>query len=345
MDTRLQKREHGPSPASGPASMHAMRIAIIAASAADHQHLARLLGEAMPMVVLRQYSRPEDLLRGLSQERFDCLLVDFRLAGRDGLSLLTEIRRNPLWRKLPAFLLSTTNDPKLNERARQHGAAGCLMRAQLGRDQLRRALESVTAPTPARTAPSRPAPSAAPATTPGTDGLTGLRDQQSFEQAMAEQCRERESFALYVFSADRFQTINNRFGRNGGDVVLRELGRRLRQDGPEGVALFRLRGREFAALWPGHHSALAIRRVARDISARFDSPMTIHQGANYMTHCNLGIARAPEDGWQPAELVAAAMQAMQVAEARGKGARFARGDHHPTPQPGQATSLSTNLVR
>ncbi len=326
--------------------MHALRIAIIAASAADHQHLARLLRDAMPMAVLRQYSRPEDLLRGLAQDRFDCLLVDFRLAGRDGLSLLTEIRRNPLWRKLPAFLLTTANDPKLDERARQHGAVGCLMRAQLGRDQLRRAIEAATprSPGPAAVHGREAAPGQPPA--PHLDPLTGLRHQAAFEQTLHGLCRERDAFALYVFSAEHFQRINDRFGRSGGDVVLRQLARRLDLEPLDGVSLFRLRGREFAALWPGQHGALAIRRVARLISACFDAPMTIHRGANFMTRCHLGIARAPEDGWQAAELLAAALQAMQAAEARGRGTRFVRSvSPGPAPRADQATSLSTNLVR
>ena len=62
-----------------------------------------------------------------------------------------------------------------------------------------------------------------------TDALTGLANRRMFEiqgqQAFAHARRHSEMLAVIVFDIDHFKLINDQYGHEGGDVVLRTLGK------------------------------------------------------------------------------------------------------------------------
>jgi len=73
-----------------------------------------------------------------------------------------------------------------------------------------------------------------------TDGLTGLLNRSAIVaegRAALERCLERgQQFALMIFDLDHFKQINDRWGHDAGDAVLRHVTQRLRD----------------AIQWPGH---------------------------------------------------------------------------------------------
>ena len=87
-----------------------------------------------------------------------------------------------------------------------------------------------------------------------TDGLTGLRTRRFLEHRLRlELARSRRSgvpLGLFLVDVDHFKLVNDRHGHPAGDVVLVEIGRRLRRAGGAGV-LARFGGEEFALLVPG----------------------------------------------------------------------------------------------
>jgi diguanylate cyclase (GGDEF)-like protein len=95
----------------------------------------------------------------------------------------------------------------------------------------------------------------------GIDGLTGLSNRSAFCRAFEELLAAadgRSGLSLMLLDLDMFKEINDTYGHHAGDVVLTEVGRRLRYVcGPEPV-IGRLGGDEFAVLVQGASSTADI---------------------------------------------------------------------------------------
>jgi diguanylate cyclase (GGDEF)-like protein len=89
-----------------------------------------------------------------------------------------------------------------------------------------------------------------------TDGLTGLLNRSAIVaegRAALERCLERgQSFALMIFDLDHFKQINDRWGHDAGDTVLRHVTQRLRETIQwQGYLASRYGGEEFVVALPG----------------------------------------------------------------------------------------------
>ena len=60
-----------------------------------------------------------------------------------------------------------------------------------------------------------------------TDELTGLLNRREGETRFGARIRKAESFCLLVFDLDRFKAINDKWGHNAGDNVLRSFAKKL----------------------------------------------------------------------------------------------------------------------
>nr|WP_203934913.1 diguanylate cyclase [Virgisporangium ochraceum] len=92
-----------------------------------------------------------------------------------------------------------------------------------------------------------------------TDMLTGLHSRRYFEDASSAQARRRNHTAVLLLDIDHFKRVNDTYGHDGGDLVLREVGQRL----PEPYAGGRagsIRGRGVRRPPAEHH----VRRGAGD---------------------------------------------------------------------------------
>lgn len=112
-----------------------------------------------------------------------------------------------------------------------------------------------------------------------TDQLTGLLNRRAFEQRAAEEIsrsqRAGSSIAIAIFDIDQFKVVNDTYGHPTGDVVLREVARRLDAARRHQDIVGRWGGEEFIALFPEATVAdarLAAERLMLSVSAR---PVTV----------------------------------------------------------------------
>ena len=137
------------------------------------------------------------------------------------------------------------------------------------------------------------------------DALTGLSNRRAFDQALAA-CLARPSQAipaadgrgpwLLVSDVDRFGPINEAYGRDFGDRVLKAVADAMRLLVPAGATLARLGGEAFALLVPeldaGGALALAQELRAHIGTARIRRP---DQGESERVTLSVGVAAARPD--------------------------------------------------
>ena len=89
-----------------------------------------------------------------------------------------------------------------------------------------------------------------------TDELTGLSNRRRFQEALAPRSSARSASAracgLVMLDIDDFKQVNDTYGHQQGDVVLREVARVLRESSREIDEPARYGGEELAVVLPGH---------------------------------------------------------------------------------------------
>ncbi len=79
-----------------------------------------------------------------------------------------------------------------------------------------------------------------------TDGLTGLYNRKGYERVLEE--IDPKTSTLLLFDADKFKHINDNFGHEAGDEVLRKIARALQENFRREDYICRIGGDEFAVL-------------------------------------------------------------------------------------------------
>jgi diguanylate cyclase (GGDEF)-like protein len=159
------------------------------------------------------------------------------------------------------------------------------------------------------------------------DGLTDLANRRTFDALLAgEVDRVRlglsEDCSLLLADLDRFKLVNDAFGHQAGDEVLRATAQKLREHVGrmrvgERSLLARYGGEELAVLLPGVGLAGAL-RVAEEIRAAIQQ-LTIPYGDNQLgVTVSIGVASCPMHGLGASDLVAAADGALYRAKTEGR---------------------------
>ncbi len=153
------------------------------------------------------------------------------------------------------------------------------------------------------------------------DPLTDLPNRallrERLERRLTAAPRGEVALALHFVDLDRFKEANDRLGHARGDLVLKEVGRRLIQAvGPDDLVA-RLGGDEFAVLQDLGGDGDAPEAVAARIVGRIGEPFRFGDEETRIS-CSIGIAMAPSDGSEVEELLRSADLAMYQAKAEGR---------------------------
>jgi diguanylate cyclase (GGDEF)-like protein len=155
------------------------------------------------------------------------------------------------------------------------------------------------------------------------DSLTGLPNRTRFFDLLALQASSRrtvdEAFAVLMLDLDRFKPVNDMHGHAAGDTVLAMVAERLTSILRTNDVVARLGGDEFAVLQlTGHNPDAAEHLASKIVQAIAERPFLIDDHPVHLG-VSVGIARAPNDGDDPAELMNQADLALYAAKAGGKG--------------------------
>jgi diguanylate cyclase (GGDEF)-like protein len=147
-----------------------------------------------------------------------------------------------------------------------------------------------------------------------TDGLTGLPNRRSLEQAASDPITAGRPFAIAMADLDHFKDLNDTYGHESGDRALRLFARTIRQNLRPDDTAARYGGEEFMLLLPNTSVAEAKRALDRlrvtlagEIAASGNAPFTASWGLT-----------TSEMGSSFDEMVVAADEALYKAKRAGR---------------------------
>ncbi|MEC4723777.1 diguanylate cyclase [Noviherbaspirillum sp. CPCC 100848] len=146
-----------------------------------------------------------------------------------------------------------------------------------------------------------------------TDELTGLPNRRLFVDRAEAACRAARRhghhFALLYVDVDRFKAVNDTYGHEAGDELLKQVARRLSKCVREEDTVARLGGDEFVILLPGVHQQ-ASKALQEKIQAAFKEEFVLPTGVHVTRDPSIGLAVYPEDGDDVTALTRAADKRM-----------------------------------
>jgi diguanylate cyclase (GGDEF)-like protein/PAS domain S-box-containing protein len=154
------------------------------------------------------------------------------------------------------------------------------------------------------------------------DPLTGLYNRRYFEESLEREIRRARrrggSLGVIMLDLDRFKIVNDNFGHEAGDVLLRGFGELLRRSVRGEDVACRWGGEEFAVLLPEasleatRERAEELRSVVRELKVPYQDrilgPVTV----------SLGVAIFPDQGLSGQSVLRAADAALYQSKAAGR---------------------------
>ena len=154
-----------------------------------------------------------------------------------------------------------------------------------------------------------------------TDGLTDLANRRHFEEALAAEISRAERFggtiALVLADLDDFKQVNDQYGHQTGDDVLRAFADILRETVRDIDMAARYGGEEFAVLLPQTDLDGAERLAERLRETMSERRLMLDPSTSFSVTASFGVAAFPNAA-TPAALFAAADEALYRAKSEGK---------------------------
>lgn len=159
------------------------------------------------------------------------------------------------------------------------------------------------------------------------DELTGLANRtllkDHLQLALSQAHRRKTSMALLFLDLDRFKYINDTLGHSFGDLLLKEVSQRLRNQIRSSDTVARMGGDEFVMILNDlaldkQQARAEASRVADQIGKTLTEQPFMLQGHQISTSFSIGIALCPHDGKDSELLVRNADCAMYDAKTSGR---------------------------
>jgi diguanylate cyclase (GGDEF)-like protein len=275
----------------------------------DDPDLARYYAATLRQagMVVETLTDPLAVMRALVDFRPDLILMDVYMAGCTGVELAALIRQQEAYLSIPIVFLSSETNPD-----KQFAALGLggddfltkpiepehLIASILHRAHRSRILRSFMV----------------------RDSLTGLLNHIKTKEQLAVEVsrarRQRGQLAFAMIDLDHFKAVNDKYGHQMGDRVLKALARLLLQRLRKIDVIGRYGGEEFAVILPGTEAPGAV-QVLDEIRESYAHLQQQAEGTEFTVTFSCGVATFPGHG-DAAALIKAADKALYRAKYAGR---------------------------
>ncbi|MBV1698229.1 MAG: PleD family two-component system response regulator [Hyphomicrobiales bacterium] len=263
---------------------------------------------------------PNEALFRAAEGNYDLIIVSLGLENFDALRLCSQIRSLDRTRNVPILAVTEPDNSARMLRGLEIGVNDYLMRPIDKNELLARVRSQVRKRRYTERLRDNVQISIEMAI---TDGLTGLFNRRYMENhlgTLIEQAAARgKPLAVMVLDIDYFKSINDTYGHDAGDDVLRDFARRVKRS-IRGIDLAcRVGGEEFVVVMPETDMAVAA-MVAERLRRRIASePFSISQGSQSLpVTLSIGIAALRGQDDNAAALIKRADQALYRAKRDGR---------------------------
>ena len=238
----------------------------------------------------------------------DVLLVDLEMSGSNGLELCQALRADRRWSQLPVLLLTARRDADSVRAVFAAGADDYLNKPLVEEELVQRIRNRLARVRLLRDLAER-------------DALTGVANRRTATEQLArlEQMatRYRQPLTLALLEVDQLRQVNDSFGHEAGDEVLRRLGRRFQSEFTGEDVVGRWGGEEFVIGMYGMPAPLAVDRLRGLLDAWTGERFEDRSGRHFRTSFTVGLAELARDGDSIDEVQRAADRALARAKAAG----------------------------
>jgi len=249
----------------------------------------------------------------VAEQEFDVCLLDLTLPDASGFSALVCLQEKAP--QMPVIILTGMKDTALAKRAVGRGAQDYLLKDEIQITRLTRAIDY---------AMERKRIEKELFQRANYDALTGLANREIFlnrlDMALARTERLGTGVAVLFIDLDRFKPVNDTYGHDAGDEVLRNVAQRIKSILRAYDTPARFGGDEFAVLLEGIGNARDAATIAQKIIRALSVPIA-YQNHALEVGGSIGIAFC-ETSMAPETLLQQADIAMYHAKKDGGGYRF-----------------------
>jgi len=293
------------------------RILLVEDRQPSYERLAALLASEHTVEV---EPNPADAVFRTAVGDYDLLIVSLGLNNFDGLRLCSQVRSLERTRHLPILAIAEAESGTRLLRGLEIGINDYLLRPVDKNELLARTRTQIRR----RRYTSHLRDSVQNSIEMAiTDALTGLQNRRYMEShlaVLAEQASARgKPLALMILDIDYFKSINDNYGHDVGDDVLREFAVRIRES-IRGIDLAcRYGGEEFVIVMPDSDLQLAGMVAERLRSAIASEPFTINKGAKRIeVTISIGLTTLEKKGEPVADVLKRADTALYSAKHGGR---------------------------
>lgn len=262
----------------------------------------------------------QEALSFLKINRPDLILLDIKMPEMDGFEVMSRLQADENLRDIPIIFLTADNDAEMESKCLECGALDYIikpfvanvMRSRIARvlelEQLRinlldRLNEKIQEVSIIQNRSQQ-------------DPLTGLWNRVYLER-MVKMCLEsRKKGSLFMLDLDNFKLINDTYGHQEGDQVLKEFARTIQKYAKDEDIVCRIGGDEFM-IYTMEETRVYLENKAEKIIAHM-SRFFDEQEYETNSSVSIGIAKYPEDGEDFQALYNAADKALYYVKQNGK---------------------------
>jgi two-component system cell cycle response regulator len=255
-----------------------------------------------------------------AEKPYDLVVVSLDLEGQDGLRIVAQLRSLERTRHVAVLLVAEADETGRIMRGLDLGANDYLTRPIDRNELLARVRTQVRRQRYAERLRNSVQASMEAAI---TDALTGLHNRRYVDANQSgrveDAARRSRPLAVMIMDIDRFKSVNDTYGHDVGDEVLREVARRIKECTRSQDLLARFGGEEMIAVLPESNMASAL-QVAERIRDRVErEPFAFANGTRSLhITLSIGLAVMRHVAEKPTDLFRRADEALYRAKNAGR---------------------------